>query len=208
MNLSDETSAPVVDETTGGADVAGLESQVKEITADRDRLAADKTKLVAKVGALTKDLETARAEIASVSGQRDSLRSERDAAAAQRETALAERDRRADELAAAAQEIARLNDMLASAPKPDPAVVFADLASEKTKALVAWLRSKIPADSPHLEKFDRTVAFLTKAGCVTVKTTRDVSVWLAPRLAAAYAFAKPHALELYGKAKGALQNKG
>ena len=49
--------------------------------------------------------------------------------------------------------------------------------------------------------------FLTKAGCITVKTTRDVYVWLSPRLAAAYAFAKPHALELYGKAKGALQNK-
>ncbi|MBY6239710.1 hypothetical protein [Methylosinus sp. Sm6] len=221
MILSDETPAPVAEETTGGVDGAGLEAQLKEAAADRDRHIADKSKLVAKASALAKELDAARAELASatserdglrgelaaVSGQRDSLRSERDAAAAQRETALAERDRLAAEAAAATREIQRLNERLAALPKPDPAVVFADLAAEKTKALVAWTRSKIPADSPHLAKFDRTVETLTKGGCIAVKTTRDVYRWSAPRAVEAYAWAKPRALELLAKAKTALDDK-
>lgn len=220
MILSEQT--PAADETASAAETAGLDTQLKEITAERDRHAADKLELITKASALSKELDAARAQLATVSAERDDLRrkrdaavaernavaSERDAAAAARDEAAAERDRLVAEAAAASQENARLSEKLASAAgKPDPVEVFTDLAAEKTKALVAWTRSKIPADSPALPWFDRTVETTTKAGCIAVKTTRDVSRWLAPRIAEAYGWAKPRALELYAKAKSALDEK-
>jgi hypothetical protein len=213
MILSEQT--PAADETASAAETAGLDTQLKEITAERDRHAADKLELITKASALSKELDAARAQLATVSAERDDLRrkrdaavAERDAAAAARDEAAAERDRLVAEAAAASQENARLSEKLASAAgKPDPVEVFIDLATEKTKALVAWTRSKIPADSAALPWFDRTVETTTKAGCIAVKTTRDVSRWLAPRLAEAYGWAKPRALELYAKAKAELAKK-
>lgn len=212
MILSEQT--PAANETASAAET-GLDTQLKEITAERDRHAADKIELVTKASALAKELEAARAQLATVSAERDDLRRKRDAAVVERDTAAAARDeaaiardRLAAEAAAATQEIARLSETLASASgKPDPVEVFTDLATEKTKALVAWTRSKIPAESPALPWFDRTVETSTKAGCIAVKTTRDVSRWLAPRLADAYAWGKPRALELYAKAKAAVAEK-
>jgi hypothetical protein len=209
MILSEQTPAPLADETASDADGASLDTQLQEITAERDRHAADKLELIAKASALSKELEGARAQLATVSAERDDLRrkrdaaiAERDAAAAARDGAMAERDRLAAEATQAAAENARLGAQIANAGKPDPLVVFTDLLAEKTKALLAWIRSKIPENSPALARFDRAVEMATKAGCIAIKTIREVSVWLAPRLAAAYAWAKPRVLELIAKAKG------
>jgi hypothetical protein len=216
MILSEQTPAPLADETASDADGASLDTQLQEITAERDRHAADKLELIAKASALSKELEGARAQLATVSAERDDLRrkrdaaiaerdaiaAERDAAAAARDGAMAERDRLAAEATQAAAENARLGAQITNAGKPDPLVVFTDLLAEKTKALLAWIRSKIPENSPALARFDRAVEMATKAGCIAIKTIREVTVWLAPRLAAAYAWAKPRVLDLIAKAKG------
>lgn len=209
MILSEQTPAPLADETASPADGASLDTQLQEVTADRDRHAADKLELIAKASSLAKELEGARAQLATASAERDDLRrkhvaalAERDAIAGERDGAAAERDRLAAEATQAAAENARLGAQLANAGKPDPLVVFTDLLAEKTKALLAWIRSKIPENSPALARFDRAVEMATKAGCIAIKTIREVSVWLAPRIAAAYAWAKPRVLELVAKAKG------
>lgn len=217
MILSEQTPAPLADETASDAGAASLDTQLQEVAAERDRHAADKLELIAKASALSKELDGARAQLATTSAERDDLRRKRDAAVAQRDAiakerdaAAAERDRLAAEATQTAAENARLGAALANADKPDPAVVFADLVTEKTKALLAWIRSKIPADSPALARYDRAVEMATKAGCFAIKTIREVSVWLAPRLAAAYAWAKPRVLDLVAKAKGEekTENKG
>lgn len=194
--LSEQAPAPLADDAASPD--AGLESQLKAIAAERDRHAADKLELIAKASALSKELDAVRAQLDSAAAERDGLRG--DLSKAQSEVAKLSTD-----AGKAAQEVARLKDRLASAPKPDPAVVLGDFAAEKTKAAVAWTRAKIPADSPALPWFDRTVSTVTTVGCVAVKTSIEFSRWLAPRLVEAYAWAKPRALELYAKAKAALE---
>lgn len=173
---------------------------MKAVTAERDRHASDKIELIAKASLLSKELDGASAQLAASAAERDGLRAELS-------STRAERDRLASESARASEEIERLKGRLAAIASPDPAVVLADWASEKTKALVAWTRAKIPADSPALPWFDRAVSGVTTAGCVGVKLTRDIVRWLTPRIKDGYAWAKPRALELYAKAKTEIEAK-
>ncbi len=184
--LSEQPSAPLADDAAIIAETASLDAQLKAIAAERDRHASDKIELITKASALSKELDGLRAQLGSATAERDSLRLQLNAAAA---------------------ENARLKNQIATAPAPDPVVVLADFASEKTKALVAKARAAIPADSPALPWFDRTIAAVTTAGSVTVTVTRETARWLAPRIQDGYAWAKPRALELYAKAKTEIEAK-
>lgn len=187
---------------------------MKAVTADRDRYAADKLELIAKANALSKELDALYEQSAATKAERDSLRQELDAITAERDglrrelgSVITARDQATAAFARANKEIDDLRSQIEAAPKPDPAVVLADFASEKTKALVARARAAIPADSPALPWFDRAVSALTTAGIVSVKITRETVRWLTPRVKEAYAWAKPRALELYAKAKKEIEAK-
>lgn len=185
---------------------------MKAVAAERDRHASDKIELITKASSLSKELDSLYEQSAATRAERDSLRLETNSLAAERDSlrqqlnaAVADRDRAVAAAARAAEENERLRNLLGSAPAPDPVVVIVDFASEKTKALVARTRAAIPADSPALPWFDRTISALTTAGTVGVKVTRDTARWLAPRIKDGYAWAKPRALELYAKAKAEVQ---
>ncbi|PWB81891.1 MAG: hypothetical protein C3F11_13760 [Methylocystaceae bacterium] len=187
---------------------------MQAVAAERDRHAADKIELIVKVNAQSKELDGLYEQLAAVTAEHDSLRlesnaiiAERDSLRLQLDSASAERDSAAAATARVAEENERLRNQIASASAPDPAVVIVDFASEKTKALVAKARAAIPADSPALPWFDRTVSALTTAGCVTVEVTRETARWLAPRIKEAYAWAAPRTRELYAKAKTELDAK-
>jgi hypothetical protein len=66
----------------------------------------------------------------------------------------------------------------------DPLALLWAIVSDKTRAGVAWLRAKIPADSPILPWFDRTVETVTRVGCMAVKLTREFIAWATPRVIA------------------------
>lgn len=181
---------------------------------ERDRYAAEKNELVAKTSALSKELDALYEQSAATKAERDSLRlqassltTERDNLRQQLGATNAERERAIAAAGRAVEEIERLRKQLASAPKPDPVVVIVDFASEQTKALVVKARAAIPADSPALPWFDKTVSVLTTAGSVAVTVTRETTRWLAPRVKEAYVWAKPRALELYAKAKTEVEAK-
>lgn len=181
-------SAPQVDPIR-----ADLEADLGRVAAERDRHASDKLELVAKASSLSKELDAARGRAAAAESERDGLRAELNAI-------RSERERLAAQFARAGAEAETLRERLA-AKTPDPLLVLADYAREKTRAGVAWTRAKIPAEHPALPWFDRAIGAIETTAGVTSAILRDVTLWLAPRLREAYHKAKPHALALYEKAK-------
>lgn len=103
----------------------------------------------------------------------------------------AERDRLAAALdaathraSAAEAEIVKLRTTAAAASAADLLAILWALISQQTKAGVAWLRSKIPANHPALPWFDWTVETATKLGCEAVRLTTAFVKWATPRVIA------------------------
>lgn len=201
--MSDESIAQP-DDNVSRAELESIQEQLRAIRAERDRQNFEKAEIVSKANAYAKERDDLKAELASVLSARDQmigdvvaehekkiadLTSERDRLAQEKAAATSlvqnmtrladDATRRADE---AGEEIARLRAVIANTPKDDPFALLWALASEKTKAGVAWVRSKIPADSPILPWFDKTVETVTVLGCAAVKLTREFIAWATPRV--------------------------
>lgn len=206
--MTDETvSQP--EENVSRAEFDNLQEQLKAARAERDRQLFEKNEIVAKANAYAKERDDLKESLAETLSERDKiigdvvaehdkvvadLTSERDHLAkvkAGLEAALQEAARRVDEAGA---EASRLRSALDAKPPTDLTGVLLAILSEKTQAAVAWVRSKIPADSPALPYFDKTVEVVTKLGCMTVKLTREFIVW-----------ARPHVMELYKLGKGKVE---
>jgi hypothetical protein len=172
--LSDDTALSADDGATR-ADVVGLQEQLKAVTAERDRNAYEKSEIIAKANAFSKERDDLRERLTAVVTERERLVAEKANALSKVEEA----GRQAD---AAAVEIARLGRMIDAAPSMDPAVLLWELASRKTRAAVAWVRAKIPEGHPALPWFDRTVETVTKVGCIAVKTADSFVRWAIPKL--------------------------
>ncbi|PPD44621.1 MAG: hypothetical protein CTY15_06660 [Methylocystis sp.] len=201
--MSDEpVSQP--EDAVSPADLQALQEQLKAAKAERDRQIFEKTEIVSKANAYAKERDELKEQLASVLSERDKIigdvvadhdkivadiTSERDRLAQEKASLSAlfqdatrraeDAGRRADEAAA---EIARLRSAVAAAPSSDPVEAILKLASEKTKAGVAWARGKIPADSPVLPYFDKTLATATTVGCKAVRLFEDLVLWLTPRV--------------------------
>jgi hypothetical protein len=203
--MSDE-SHPQPEDAVSRAEFENMLEQLRTLRAERDRQNFEKAEIVAKANVYARERDQAKEELASVLSQRDQmigdvvadhekkyadLASERDrlaqekaaaAALVQNMTRLADDARRqADE---AAEEIARLRAIVDNTPKQEPVALLLAIATEKTKAAVAWLRGKIPADSPLLPWFDKTVETVTALGCAAVRLTREFIAWATPRVIA------------------------
>lgn len=201
--MSDESIAQPEDNVSR-AELESIQEQLRAIRAERDRQNFEKAEIVSKANAYAKERDDLKAELASVLSERDQmigdivaehekkiadLTSERDRLAQEKASATSlvqnmtrladDATRRADE---AGEEIARLRAVIANTPKDDPFAMLWVLAEEKTKAGVAWVRSKIPADSPILPWFDKTVETVTVLGCAAVKLTREFIAWATPRV--------------------------
>lgn len=203
--MSDE-SLQQPEEAVSRAELENMQEQLRILRSERDRQNFEKAEIVAKANAYAKERDQAKEELASVLSERDQmigdvvadhekkiadLASERDRLAQEKASATSlvqnmtrladEAKRRAD---AADEEIARLRTMIDNAPKQDPVALLVALATEKTRAAVAWVRGKIPADSPILPWFDKAVETVTAIGCAAVKLTREFIAWATPRLIA------------------------
>jgi hypothetical protein len=172
--MSEETTATVED-SAARAEIAGLQDQLRTVTAERDRQTFEKNEIVNKANAAAKERDELRARLAEVLVERDRLSSEKTDAA-----------RRADETARqldeATAESARLRGVIDAAPSSDPLVLLWQIATQKTKALVAWIRAKIPADSPLLPWYDKAIETITRAGCLALCYADKGFRWALPRL--------------------------
>lgn len=201
--MSDESVAQPED-AVSRAEFENLQEQLRAAKAERDRQSFEKAEVIAKANAYAKERDDVKVELASVLANRDQvigdivadhekiaadLTSERDRLLQERNAATAlvqgltrradDANQRAD---AAAEEMARLRREIADLSSPDPLEVLWTFASEKTRAAVAWVRAKIPADSPALPYFDKTVDAVTRIGCITLKLSKELIDWATPRV--------------------------
>jgi len=201
--MSDESVAQPEDAITR-AEFENLQEQLRTVKAERDRQSFEKAEVVARANAFSKERDELKTELASVLASRDQmigdvvadhekiaadLTSERDRLLQERNAATSlvqSLTRQADEAKqradAAEAEIARLRQQVVDLSSPDPLEVLLTFVSEKTRAAVAWMRSKIPADSPALTYFDKTIETVTRIGCVTLELSRDFIAWATPRV--------------------------
>ncbi len=190
--MSEDTSSQA-EETVSRSVLNNLQEQLKATRMERDRQIFEKSEIVAKANAYAKERDDLRDSLVAMTAERDRLageKAEASAKALQASAQLEAANRRADEAAA---EIVRLRNAIATAPSSDPAVVLWDLVSQQTKKGLAWVRGKIPADSPALPWFDKTVAVVTQIGCIAVKAADAFIRWAVPK-----------AIELFNRGKAEL----
>ncbi|MGJ0397229.1 MAG: hypothetical protein ACR65U_13480 [Methylocystis sp.] len=191
--MSEETLSQPEDPVSRAL-VNNLQEQLKATRMERDRQIFEKSEIVAKANAYAKERDDLRDSLAAMTAERDRLAAEKAEASAQALQASAKIEaaaRRADESEA---EVVRLRHAIATAPSSDPGVVLWNLVSQQTRNAVAWARSKIPADSPALPWYDKTVDVVTQIGCVAVKAADAFMRWAVPK-----------AIELFNRGKAELE---
>lgn len=155
-----------------------MQEQLKSVSADRDRQAFEKAEIVEKANAISRERDDFRSRLATETAARERLAADNYKLTAELDSALrsaAEAQRRADESGA---EAANLRKRLEAGPANDPLLLLWEVIQQKTKAGVAFLRSKIPPNHPALPWFDQTVEVLTKLGCLAVRLTVAFVKWL------------------------------
>lgn len=191
--MSEDTSSQPEDPVSRAL-VNNLQEQLKATRMERDRQIFEKSEIVAKANAYAKERDDLRDSLAAMTAERDRLAAEKAEVSTQALQASAQIEaaaRRADESEA---EVVRLRHAIATAPSSDPGVVLWNLVSQQTRNGVAWVRSKIPADSPALPWYDKTVDVVTQIGCVVVKAADAFIRWAVPK-----------AIELFNRGKAELE---
>lgn len=203
--MSDETvSQP--EGSVSRDDYENLLEQLKAVKTERDQQNSERAQIVAKANEYAKERDDLKEQLASVLSERDQMigdvvadhekrtadvASQRDQLAHEKaalEASLQDANRRAEEanrqFVASSMEIQRLREALDASPKTDPLDLLLVVLADRTKQAVAWVRGKIPADSPILPYFDKTVETVTKVGCMAIKLTREFIAWATPRVIA------------------------
>lgn len=88
--------------------------------------------------------------------------------------------------AAIAAEFARFRDAMERAPVEDPWSVLGRAALQIVSNWVAWMRAKIPRDSPLVSWYDRAVELAKTTGSLLFRCGKAFFEW-----------AKPHAVDLW-----------
>lgn len=202
--MADEPMPPTgepVSEVVSRAEYASLQEELRMARADRDRQAFEKGEIVTRANSFARDRDEMANKLAIANAERDRLATEnnaiatRAAAAETRAGALADRVAAAEaEIAGLRAEIAGLRAEIASAPPKQPLELLWLVISEETRAAVVWVRSRIPADSPILPWYDKTIETAMRIGCEAIRLAKAFLRW-----------AKPHAIELFRRGKAELE---
>jgi len=148
-----------------------------EAAALREQLAArvaDNNALALKAGSAERERDDLKARLAESEAQRAGL----EAAKAELAGKLDAAQRAGDAARASA---ARLQSALDARPQDDSLAVLWAVLQKETARLVAFLRSKIPADSPALPWFDKAVATIAKIGCLLMTNGIALIKWATPK---------------------------
>lgn len=178
--MSDDTVSQA-EETVSRADFANLQEQLKVVKAERDRQIFEKSEIVTKANAYAKERDDLRTSVAEITTERDKFVAERIQLVAKlRETGrlATEAAQRLDEATA---EIARLRNIIDTAPSNDPVDVIQKLVADKTKAAIAWVRGKLPADGPLLSNYDKTIDAVTHIAWAAASILTELYKIVAPK---------------------------
>jgi hypothetical protein len=204
--MADEPSPPTgepVSEVISRAEYASLQEELRLARADRDRQAFEKGEIVTRANSFARDRDEMANKLAIANAERDRLATENNAIAARAAAAETRAGALSDRVAAAEAEnaglraeIVGLRAEIASAPPKQPLELLWLVISEETRAAVVWIRSGIPADSPILPWYDKTIETVTRIGCEAIRLAKAFFLW-----------AKPHAIELFRRGKAELETR-
>ncbi len=155
---------------------------LRDVTEQRDKVLSQYEAMALQVDESAREINDAltnaqhSAKQAEDSEQRAA---EQAARASQLSRQLDEERQRKAEIAA---ELARLRDAMERAPVEDPWGLLWRAFSQIVRDWVAWMRSKIPANSPLLPWFDRAVETARAAGRLGLKCGKALFGWAKPRI--------------------------
>lgn len=159
---------------------------LNDVTEQRDKILSQYEAMALQVDESTREIDDALldAERNAKKAADSERRAEQEAARAIELSRQLDEERR--KKAAITEELTRFRDTTEHAPVDDPWGVLWRAVSQILSDWVAWVRAKIPGDSPILPWFDRAVELVKKAGCITLKWGKAFFDW-----------AKPHAIDLW-----------
>jgi hypothetical protein len=179
--MAEESVSPS-EETVSREEFLNLQEQLKSARAERDRQAFEKAEIVSRANGFARERDDLRDRLAATTAERDRLAAEKAAETDRAESA----ERRAGEtgrrLAEIEAEAARLRQALAEAPSNDPAQVLVALLGDKGRSAVAWVRGQIPAESPLLSYFDKSVETTLLIGGQAARLSGEAWLWAKPRM--------------------------
>jgi hypothetical protein len=193
--MTDGSASPI-EETVSRDEFLNLQEQLKAAKAERDRQAFEKAEIVSRANGFARERDALRDQLDAITAERDRLIAEQASNGARVSGAEQRAAEAGSRLADAEAEVGRLRQALAQTPSSDPGQLLCALLSERTRSAVDWTRAQIPAESPLLPYFDKTVATATTIGCQALRLSKEAYVW-----------AKPHALALIARGKQELQSR-
>ena len=191
--LSQENESGVSEpHADASAALAELQRQLAAVSHERDQLAHERYQLAHE----RDQLRSAASEKAELLRRLDGLSRERDQLSAQvgsltgeRDDHAADRSRLNGELSAAARRAetaeaahAKVCAELAALTQTDPLLQLWTAVSKLTAQGVAWVRGKIPPESPALPWFDKTIETVTALGCFVVTQGWAFIKWATPQV--------------------------
>ncbi|HYA80356.1 MAG TPA: hypothetical protein VED87_05455 [Methylocystis sp.] len=176
------------------AAVAELQRQLAAVSNERDQLANERHQLARERDQL-RSAATEKAELLrrldGLSRERDQLSGRVEVLTGERDSHVADRSRLSGELSTAASRaetaeaaFAKVSAELAALSQTDPLLQLWTAVSKLTTQGVAWVRGKIPADSPALPWFDKFIATVTQIGCLVVTNGWAFIKWATPQVTA------------------------
>jgi hypothetical protein len=169
---------------------------LRDVIEQRDKVLAQYEAMALQVDESTGEIGEARveAQVNAEKADENARRAEQEAARARElSRALDEERRKVAEVAAA---FSRYREATEHAPIEDPWSVLGCAASQILSDWIAWLRAKIPPDSPLLPWFDRAVALMKTAGRLALKWGKAFFLW-----------AKPRVIELWRRLKNEIERR-
>ncbi|ARN79735.1 hypothetical protein [Methylocystis bryophila] len=200
--MSDDlTSKPGVDIERSKQERIDLLVRLREVTRQRDELLSQYESMAFQVDESTKDVDGALLEARANAKRAEAcevLERQESAQIAELTRQLDEERRKSGEVASDfARYRSSMEQKLAEhAQREDPWILLAFAISQILSQSVAWVRAKIPADSPFLPWFDRLVEFAKTAGQLAFEGGKAFFEW-----------AKPHVIELWKRLKSEIAQR-
>jgi len=175
------------DEIIPKADTAEMEREalralLRDVTDQRDKLLSQYEAMALQVDESTREIDDdiLRAQEYAKKAEVSEHRATEETARVNELARQLDDERRKS--ANVAEEFARFRYAAEHASVENPRAMLWRAISLIARDFVAWMRVKIPPDSPLLPWFDRTIEMVTKAGCLALRWANAFVGWATPRL--------------------------
>lgn len=178
--MAEESVSPN-EETVSRDEFLNMQEQLKIARAERDRQAFEKAEIVSRANGFARERDDLRDRLAAMTAERDRLATEKTAEVDRASSAERRAEETARRLTETEVDVARLRQALAELPSNDPAQVLLAVLRDKSQSAISWARAQIPAESPLLWFFDKSIEAATIVGKRAISFSSEVYLWAKPR---------------------------